>query len=226
MSSRKPRKMSRRPRGLTKTQASSVKKIARAQTLALAETINKVNIVENTQLFHNKVLYVGNLLATDQGVADDNSQSNKDVRKGDEILLKNMNIRFWLSNKLDRPNVMYKGVLFWYKSELTLTDAVVYFTQTNKMLDRYNSESIRVIDQFILKSTNNYAVDANNHEHSYLATLNKSYKGKRIKYEENTPTTKGWDMGFALVCYDAFGTLQTDNISSVAYNIKLSFKDL
>lgn len=226
MSSRKPRKMSRRPRGLTKTQASSVKKIARAQTLALSETINKVDIVENIQLFHNKPLYVGGLLATSQGVADDNTQSSKDVRKGDEILLKNMNIRFWLSNKLDRPNVMYKGVLFWYKANTPLSDPIVYFTQTNKMLDRYNTETIRVIDQFILNSTNNYAVDANNHEHSYLATLNKSYKSKRIKYEENTPVTKGWDMGFALVCYDAFGTLQTDNIASVAYNTKLSFKDL
>ncbi len=226
MSRRKPSKMSRRPRGLTKTQASSVKKIARAQTLSLSETINKVNIEENVQLFHNKPLYVGSLLATNQGVADDNTQSSKDVRKGDEILLKNMNIRFWLSNKLDRPNVMYKGVLFWYKADAPITDPVVYFTQTNKMLDRYNTEKIRLIDQFILKSTNNYAVDANNHEHSYLATLNKSYKGKRIKYEENSPTTKGWDMGFALVCYDAFGTLQTDNIASCAYNIKLSFKDL
>lgn len=58
MSRRQPRKMSRRPRGLTKTQASSVKKIAREQTLALAETINKVNVTENVQLFHNKPLYV------------------------------------------------------------------------------------------------------------------------------------------------------------------------
>lgn len=226
MSRRKPSKQSRRPRGLTKTQASSVKKIAREQTLALAETINKVNVEENVQLFHNKPLYVTGLLATSQGVSDDNTQSSKEVRKGDEILLKNMNIRFWLSNKDDRPNCMYKGVLFWYKAAATVGDSVVYFTQTNKMLDRYNTEEIKVIDQFIVKSTNNYAVDANNHEKSYLATLNKSYKAKRIKYEENGAVPKGWDMGFALVCYDAYGTLQTDNISSCAYNIKLSFKDL
>lgn len=224
---RKPSKMSRKPRSaLTRTEKKQVRKIAKDTTLRLAETINKVVVVENTQLFHNKPLYVTALLACDQGTADDNTQSSKSVRKGDKIALKNMNIHFWLSNKDDRPNVMYKGVLFWYKSGTSVTDPIVYFTQTNKILDRYNTEQIRVVDQFIVKSTNNYAVDANNHEKSYLATLNKSYKAKSIVYDENGSTPKGWDLGFALVAYDAFGTLQTDNIASCAFNVKMSFKDL
>lgn len=217
----------KRPRGLSKTQASSVRKIARKTALGLSETINSVNAEENLQLYHNKSYYVAKLLATKQGLLDDNSavSATNAVRKGDEIILKNINIRFWLSNKSDRPNVIYKGVLFWYDVTNPPSDANVYYTQSNKCLDRYNTENISIIDSFIVKSTNNYAVDANNHEKSYLATLNKSWKVKKIKYDEGAAAPKMKDIGFALVAYDAFGTLQTDNIASYAYNVKLSFKD-
>lgn len=216
-----------RPRAaLSKKQKTEVRKLAASVVSSMAEDINKVVVVENIQLFHNKPLYVGGLLATEQGVSDDNTQSSKKVRKGDKITLKNMNIRFWLSNKLDRPNCMYKGVLFWYKPGQPLSDAIVYFTQTNKMLDRYNTEQIRVVDQFIVKPGPMFLNGTEKFEHSYLATLNKSYKRKTITYEENGTVPKGWDMGFALVTYDAYGTLQTDNIASFAYNVKLTFEDL
>lgn len=120
---------------------------------------------------------------------------------------------------------MYKGILYWYPVGLIPNDQRVFKTQTNKMLDRYNDKVIKIIDTFIVKSTNNYAVDANNHEHSYLATLNKSYKNKLISYDNNGKITKGWELGFAVVCYDAYGTLQTDNIASLAYQSLLTFED-
>lgn len=106
----------KRARGLTRNQAKSVRRIARKTALGLSETINAVTVVENKQLLHNKTDYVGKLLATEQGLKDDNSSTSSPdaVRKGDEIILKNINVRFWLSNKDDRPNVIYKGILFWY----------------------------------------------------------------------------------------------------------------
>ncbi len=213
--------------GLSRNQAKSVRKIARHTALGLSETINSVTVVENKQLLHNIPDYVGKLLATKQGLLDDNSgtSSPEPVRKGDEIILKNINLRFWMANKLDRPNVTYKAVLFWYDVATPPSNATVYFTQTNKLLDRYNTEQISIIDTFIVKSTNNYAVDANNHEKSYMHTLNKSWKVKKIKYDEGGVAPKFKDIGFAIVAYDAFGTLQTDNIASYAYNCKLSFKD-
>ena len=211
---------------LSKKQKTEVRKLAASVVSSMAEDINKVEIGENIQLFHNKPYYKGSLLALEQGVSDDNTQSSKKVRKGDKITLKNINIRYWLSNKNDRPNCMYKGILFWYKSGVSLTDAIVYYTQTNKMLDRYNTEQIRVIDTFIVKPGAMFLNGTEKFEHSYLATLNKSYKRKNITYNENGTVPKGWDMGFALVTYDAYGTLQTDNIASFAYNIKLTFEDL
>lgn len=213
--------------GLSKKQTKSVRVIARKTALGLSETINQVYVLENQQLFHNKAFYASKLLATKQGLLDDNSNvsPNQAVRKGDEIILKNINLRFWLSTKSDRPNVMYKGILFWYDVATPPTDQSVYFTQSNKMLDRYNTEQISIIDTFIVKPSFNYAVDANNHEHSQLAGLNKSWKVKKIKYNEGSSVPKFKDIGFAVVAYDAFGTLQTDNIASMAFNIKLAFKD-
>ncbi len=221
-----PRGKPKKKSALTKKQKTEVRQLAAQVVHTLAEDINKVTLGENLQLYHNKTYYVSSLLAMEQGTSDDNTATSKTVRKGDRINLRNVNIRFWMSNKDDRPNVMYKGILFWYEAGTTLSDALVYFTQQNKMLDRYNTEQIRIADTFIVKSTNNYAVDANNHEKSYLATLNKSYKRKFIHYNENGTVPKGWDLGFALVCYDAYGTLQTDNISSFAFNYKLTFEDL
>ncbi len=221
-------KLKKRPRnsGLSKTQAKSVRKIAKKTVMGTAETKSVAKNNENVQLFHNKALYISNLLATTQGVKDPNDQSGNDARIGDSIRLTNANIKFWLSNKDDRPNVMYRLIMFWYDSPLTLTDALCFFTQTNKMLDRPNTENISIIDQKYIFSQNNYAVDANNHERSQLATLKGNWKGRRIQYDEGGSTPKKRTIGVCVVCYDAYGTLQTDNIASLASNYQINFKDL
>lgn len=212
--------------GLSKTQAKTVRKIAKKTVMGIAETKVVGKEEENVQLFHNKALYLSNLLACKQGVQDPNNLSGASARIGDQINLTNCNIKFWLSNKDDRPNVMYRLIMFWYDSSLTLSDALCYFTQTNKMLDRPNNENISIIDQKYIFSQNNYAVDANNHERSQLATLNGRWKGRKITYDEGGDIPKKRTIGICVVCYDAFGTLQTDNIASVAYNFNTSFKDL
>lgn len=216
---------------LTKVQKKEVRKIATKMMDAQEEDKSYVYTDENQQLEHNIPTFIYNFLGDIKQGVETGDQSTlgtgafDTIRIGDRIRLKNINIRFWLSNKLDRPNVMYKGVLFWYPVGLSPNNARVYKTQSNKMLDRYNTKVIKVIDSFIVKSTNNYAVDANNHEHSYLATLNKSYKNKLIQYDNNGKIPKGWELGFAIVCYDAFGTLQTDNIASFAYQSLITFED-
>ena len=164
------RKKSKTP-GLSKAQAKSVRKIAKRTVMGSAETKTVGKQTENEQLFHNKSLYISNLLATTQGDEDPNGLTSNAARIGDSIRLTNANIKFWLSNKDDRPNVMYRLILFWYDTPLTLSDAVCFFTQTNKMLDRPNIENISIVDQKYIFSQNNYAVDANNHERSQLDTV-------------------------------------------------------
>ncbi len=212
--------------GLSKTQAKTVRKIAKKTVMGIAETKHVGKTAENVQLFHNKPLYLSNLLSTSQGVEDPNNQSSNKGRVGDEIQLTNCNIKFWLSNKLDRPNCMYRMIMFWYDSSVTLADAVCFFTQTNKMLDRPNKEQISIIDQKYIFSGPMYLNGTEKFERSQLGTLNGRWKGKKITYDEGGAVPKKRTIGVVLAVYDAFGTLQTDNIASCSYNFQIFYKDL
>ncbi len=211
--------------GLSKKQAKAVSHITKKVMRSTFETITVGKTAENVQLFHNKALYQGALLATTQGVQDPDNQVGNSARKGDKIYLRNVNVRFWLSNKLDRPNVMYKLFLFWYTEGQTLSDQLCFFTQTNKMLDRINNENIGIIDQKTVFSKDMYLNGTEKFEHSQLCTLNGNWKGKKIVYDNGGSTPRKRNVGFCVVCYDAYGTLQTDNIASVAYNYVTRFQD-
>lgn len=224
---------SRVRRNRRRRKASFLSKNARKQVTAIAKKVamslpeKKVFGFqeENLQLYHNKTQYLGKWLNCSQGTGDPNDLADRLVRIGDEFYLRNINIRLWLSNKLDRPNVMYKAYLFWYEAGTTLDDATCYFTNTNKMLDRPNNEKITVIDKKTIFSGPSYENGTEKHEHSYLCTLNANWKSHKITYDEGGSQPKKRDIGMMLVCYDAFGTLQTDNIASFAYNGTITIQD-
>ncbi len=216
---------SKEHKGLSKRQVKTVKKIAREVGMTIPERKTFGFQEENVQLNHNKTSYLGQWLKCKQGVQDPNNLAQQLVRIGDEYYLRNINIRFWLSNKLDRPNVMYKLYLFWYDSGMSLSDVYCYFTQTNKMLDRINNENISIIDSKTIFSGASYENGTEKHEHSYLCTLKGSWKNKKITYDEGGSVPKKRDIGTMVVCYDAFGTLQSDNIASYAYNGNVTIQD-
>ncbi len=219
----------KRPRtGLSKVQTKAVRKIAKKEAMKLPERKVFGFIDENRQLLHNKTDYLPNYLECKQGTADPNnvqSSSNRLVRIGDEYYLREINIRFWLSNKQDRPNCIYKVFMFWYDSEATLNDATCWFTNQNKMLDRINNEQISIIDSQTIFSGPSYASAGNPREHSYLCTLKGKWKSKKIMYDEGGTMPKKRTIGTMVVAYDAYGTLQTDNIASYAYNCKVVIQD-
>lgn len=219
------RKFRRRRKGLSKTQVKSVKAIAKSVSHAMCEKKTFIWMDENKALLHNKGDYVLNFLSCKQGVEDneDGTTSSQINRIGDEFLLKNVNIRLWLSNKSDRPNVMYKCYLFWYDPDASLSDTYCFFTQQNKMLDRINNEVVSIIDQKTIFSGPDYSVSEK--ERSQLCTLNGSWKGKKITYDQGGSVPKFKTIGMCVVCYDAYGTLQTDNIASYAYNCAIRFID-
>ena len=92
-----------------------VEKIARQTTLSLAETKVIRRLSENSQLNHNSTEIRGPFLSNiARGLADQTAGLGNSARIGDEILLQNLKLKFWLSNKLDRPNVMYRITVFWF----------------------------------------------------------------------------------------------------------------
>ncbi len=220
--------------GLTRREAKAVASIAKKSVLQIAETkaVGKQlpggPTTPAQALFHNKVFYLDNLLATKQGVEDPNDYSSADARIGDDLILKNVNVRFLLSSL--RPNVVYKLVLFWYSSGNTLTDADVYFTQGTKLLDRYNTEQISIIDQKMIQpgTINRTGSDDNTtsfQRRTQLVSLNGNWKSKKIIYDEAGSVPRFKDIGLAVVAYDSINTLQTDQLAELVYDYKMKFKD-
>ena len=213
-------------KSLNKSEVKDVKAITRKVLRGTMETKTTCAFAENMQLFHNQPDYtLGGILNMQQGVDDNDAATGNSCRVGDEILLRNVNVRLWLSNKLDRPNVMYKAFLFWYKDGQTLDNALCYFTQNNKMLDRINTEKIGIIDKKTVFSKGMYLNGTEKFEHSQLCTLNGNWKGKKIKYTDGSSAPTQRNIGLCVVAYDAYGTLQADNIASYAYNFVVRFQD-
>lgn len=212
-----------------------VEKIARQTTLSLAETKVIRRLSENTQLNHNTTDIRGPFLQNiARGLSDQTAGLGNSARIGDEILLQNLKLKFWLSNKLDRPNVMYRITVFWFAVSVSGSVPVesdIYNTPSgNKMVSYLNRERISVISDRFVKSTNSYAPD---YEHSYLHNQNANWKSKKITYSDNGTDAigamgqvKGKDIFVAITPYDAYGTLTTDNIASYALNYQVAFKDL
>lgn len=209
-----------------------VKKISRSQSLKVAESKMKGRQTENIALYHNKPFYLTRILDTSQGLGDPTNYSTQASRIGDEIWLRNVSFRLWVSNKNDRPNVMYRFVLFWYNTNMNVDDALVFSTQQNKMLDRFDTENISVISTKMVKSLSSYSTGVSSDagsakEHSQLLTMNKFFPNlKKIQYNADGSTDpKHRNIGLCVTAYDAWGTLQTDNIATIAYDYRIVFKD-
>lgn len=238
---------------LSKQKQKEVRMIAKQTTLRLAETKRVGRLNENLNLFHNVPYQRGPFLNTiKKGLNDPTLGTNPNARIGDEITLKSFEQRFWLSNKLDRPNVMYRITTFWFPSNAGLVannpkvEDVYFFppgsTLPNVMLLRCNTEVITVISDKLIFSEDNYAqptyypaggiVAVTGKERSQLRTINKNWKGRKVKYLDSGTDgigaggpPKNKDIFVFITAYDAYGTLTTDNIASFGENYSLKFKD-
>lgn len=221
----------KKPKALTTSQLTQKIK---SVSLSTSETKMSNHHVENIQLWHNRTNYRVGLLASTQGLeAPQGLQENSENRVGDEIIARGLKFKIWVSNKVDRPNILYKLFCFKYNTDTTsMTDAIFWRGtdgdggDMNRMIDSSNPMRIKLLKSYKLKSGPNYSIPDNGHEHSLLKEFYVPLNNSKIKYRvDGGNRPRFTDVGFAIVAYDAFGTLATDNIASYAYAISLYFKD-
>lgn len=224
---RNPRYRKAKP---TKSLTRMVKKISLNQ----CETKKSNQYSENVQLFHNVTNFKENLLATTQGAKDPEGFANQTANRiGDEVLARGINMKFWFSNKNNRPNVMYHVYVFRYNTTLTVASGLndAYFwrgqdgngSSMNRMVDAPNRDRVQVLKKFSINSTYNYS---DSYEKSYFKELWIPLKDKKILYrKENDTLPQYTTLGVAIVPYDAFGTGTTDNIASYAWSSTFYYKD-
>jgi hypothetical protein len=213
-------------------------KFIRRVAISSAETKHVHRNAENLQLYHNTPLIYNGLLYSTNGVGEDITDqfSSYNTRVGDELYAKGIDLRFWLSNKNDRPNCQYRVIVYKYKAGVApITDTIfqnfslgALLPDNNKMIAYADTQNITVIKQFRVGSNGgDYSLEsgATNREKSFERKIYIPLKMARIKYATDSTTPKFWDMGVCVVAYDAYGTAFTDNIASFAWSYKLYFKD-
>lgn len=193
--------------------------------------------VQNYQLYHNggngpNYLQIGNLLATLHG-------DTKNTRTGDEVFAKGLSIKLWLSNKADRPNVMYRIIVYSSvtppiggTSSTDVTDLIdTTGSGTNHMIGYIKTEKYKVLwTKTVSPFSGDFSLESGsaNKEHSKFIQIYINLKNRRVKYQGggSNQVSYGRDnIHCAVIPYDSFGTLTTDNIASMAGNVRFYFKD-
>jgi len=229
---RKPvKKTYKKSSNTTKSLVNLIKKVSLKQT----ETKYTHFSAENYQLYHNLASIQSGSLYTTQGTGDDGSGTNKTaMRIGDELIARGLSFKFWIANKQDRPNVMYRLIIFKYTRDTTLSlSNLLKGAVSNNIMDDVNKERITVVYQKIFNLQVGYSAFAysavptetyGREAHKYLQVWI-PFKNKKIHYNDGGHDPKFFDYGFALIAYDSYGTLTTDNIASYAWERKFYFKD-
>lgn len=209
-------------------------KLIQRVSLKKAETKETHRINENLQLIHNQEHLNYTMLYTQQGIGDNDAGLNSfDCRLGNEIVARGLSIKMWFANKLDRPNIMYKVIIFRYRADTQ--PATIFKAQgtSNIMLRDIDTDRITILkvktfnlnqgtSERIITATDVFAGAEGHIFKKFWINL----KNRQIQYvSQNSGIPKYYDIGLCVCAYDSWGTPSTDNIASYAYNAKLYFKD-
>jgi len=179
-----------------------------------------------------------NMLSTTIGSADGQ-------RIGNKLYAKNLNVRLWLSNKLDRPNVMYRiMVVRGNKNNMaygpypmvtgSALQGLPYFwdadgSRKNNILRDVNRAKYHVVyEKLVQPFGGDYSLEssASNKEHSRLINFNIKLN-KTITYDENDATYPEGDNVYSMIIipYDAYGSQPLDNIASCSFRTNFTYTD-
>lgn len=197
---------------------------------------------ENKQLYHDVGAGAGpttNQIAT---LFDPwqyiNVGTGRQNRIGDQVTPRGIKIRLWLSNKLDRVDILYRiviavlpraiGTTYTVYNNVDLFKAVDQGSCNNTMCGMVDMEKVKkvLVDRtYRLSNSSGYGDGTTGKEVHMLKTFwLKAKRARPIKYTAAGAHANNL-LGVYVIPYDAYGTLQTDNIASHAYIARLYFKD-
>lgn len=218
--------------------AARVKKVI----LKAAETKRYQFASENVQLYHNNGT---SNLGIPSGIQFNSWSSislgtNRFQRVGDQIYPRGMALRLWLSNKSDRPNVLYRVIVCVVPkivagTTTSLTHDPFFVTynagsNNNILCAPVDPEKVsRVFYDKIISVHTGWGVPApggTNKEYSKLLKLWIRRKKRGVIEFDGANSIKNNPILIGVYPYDAYGTLATDNIASCAYVGTMYFKDV
>lgn len=243
---RAPRRFRRKPKS---AQVKNLTNMMKTVTLRQCETKkSSLYPTATIRLAHNLANYQPNLLQTTQGVTDPQGTTNAtNNRLGEEVIARGMKIKFFTQNSGDRPNVMWRLMVFWYNTIVDTAGAPplndAYFWSgtdgvggnMNRMLDRPNTDRVKVLKDVIISPANqgNFSLqsgtgttnpgpyDKTNYREFWIPLNN-----RKIKYNgDGSQFPRFKDIGIAVLAYDATTTAQTDGLGGYQYSTTFYYKD-
>jgi len=198
--------------------ASMIKRVMLKQ----CETKHKSHSFQDQQMFHNTVSIPLN------GLVDIAQGDGENQRTGDEIIGKYIKVKLWVSNKLDRPNVMYRFMVIRVPTGEE-TGSVNPFEGVigNKMLDYINTEKYTPVFQKYMTLSKTVETGDTAKEQSGYCSFMIPLNNQKIKFlpTGDTPKYQKFNLRLLAVAYDAYGTLVADDIASFAGVTRTYYKD-
>jgi len=209
----------------TKQLSTMMKKVA----LSTSETKFKNINIPKWELFHNKnkqgsVNISSSLVA--QGDDDDD-------RIGNEIYLTGIKFRLLLGQKADRPNVTFKIYIVEYDATQagTLENSSHFYHNVtgNVMLDAIQSHRFKILYQKTFKgTTGSLEVGEVSKEKTYPISFWVPMK-RKLSFQTDSGTLVSMGMKdnlrIMIAAYDAYGSLQADNIAYAQCCASCYYKD-
>lgn len=214
--------------------ASQVRKLARSTQ----ETKFVQDGRENVQLYHD--VGAGTGPTTNQlSISFDpwsliTQGTTRSTRIGDKVLPVGHRIRLWLSNKSDRYDVLYRVIVVVLPRALGTTvpnggnvdlfrsmDSGTNNSTMCGIIDKENVKKVLLDKTYKVSNVNGNAVETHEVKDFWI----KAVRPRPIEYVNNGAGHKNNFYAVYVIPYDAYGTLQTDNIASCAYVQRLYFKD-
>lgn len=236
----KPRPRYRRNRKKPAKKTNTFAKKVEAVMLSKVETKRSSQYTDDfVKLYHNGTYYARFLLATNQGTQNPNGLDQAEAnRVGDEVLAKGLQLKWLISNVSDRPNVSYKIIVFEYSSKIVTFSDSEFWSGTDglganmtRLLDRPNTDKVKILKVIHTSPTKEaqYSVQATStgpwektHYHTCYIPMN----NRRIQYnQDGGSNTRFRNIGFAVLAYDTFTTLETDAIASMQWATTFYYKD-
>ena len=212
--------------------------------MRVAETKNYNHAREDQQLYHNTgtsgFAFVGPILFNPWRAIP--LGTNNHQRIGDEVQPRGMKMRIWMANKLDRPNVLYRvivAVLPKTYNGVTVTAGSIDIGRTFQTGTNGNyltmpidvEKGIKVLYDKVFRnelgiSTVPLGLTGGKECHIFKKLWIKRKRSSKIQWEPVGTEITNKPLAVYVIPYDSFGTLTTDNISSVAWTATLYYKDV
>lgn len=178
------------------------------------------------ELFHN-TFGVSSWFLLNSSSRMPTSGTSDTQRVGDQINISSFRMRMLIGQKADRPNVTFRWLVVSVpKGSTPLYTSWFIATTSNVLLDDPNKDFLKVHKQGIWRPNEAGLSGTGGDEYTFVKTLTVPYK-KLLKFgpADNATSHNDDDLYFIIMAYDAYGSLQSDNIAYVQCALDMNYKD-